>query len=558
MASKQTITIILWVLIAVFMVGIVLWNVPRNSTNTGTTNHYRTGPNRVLVTVNGEPIDADTFDQAFYDSLGKENQSSDLNETLKQRSAVFSEMLQDMVANQVLRGFGIRNVNRPARQMAQEISDRLLKQIHTMLQAQVEQQMAAAKTETDKKAVPSAQALFNEQVQQFYTEHKVEPPKNITDASFRKFYVDVLTNPQYTESKQFMEFVRKSLIGREIIKRDLTADVSSEAYAKKLATEQVNARWIYIAADDYTTAAMQAAKTKAEKLHDQIVKDPSQFAALASKESNHLSHTEGGNLGWISGSDPRTGFPALVEYLLFTQKPKELGPVTQICLPPTNPEAVLSSKVGYGFVQVLADPQERKDLGPNFDWARMKDDYMTALKQRYEQSIGQDYLLATIAQADIKFSSKEIESYLATLHGQYTKSTALQRQALEKETDLPRPVVAALSYRVAMSSPDIKGEARIPLLEAALEYAGPMRWQLQLALGDTYQGVGRKEDAITQYQFAIKAAGPQEEYVRKEVRIRYQKLGYTEGIKEIDKWQADKQKASASSNESVPLQSPPQ
>jgi hypothetical protein len=563
MSSKQTATIILWVLIAVFLAGVVLWSVPRNSNTAADGSSHRSGPNKVLVTINGEPIYADTFDQAFFDMLAKVNSSADLTETLKQRSAVFSNMLQSTVAGQVLRGFGIKNLDRPARVIAREFAESTLGEVRSMTQQQADAAMQQAKTPEEKQTVQSAQSLLEDQLRGFYTQYNVEPPRKLTEAAFLKLYVDVLTNPQYGEAEQFMTFVKKSLVGREIIKRNLPEDMFSETYAKKLATQQVNARWIFIPAEakkqddkqqvstpEYSAETLRAAKEKAQKLHDQIAKDPAKFSELAGKESRHVSHLEDGNLGWISGADPRTGFPAILEYLIFSQKPKELGPVTQITMPNANPMEVLAGQVGYGFVQVIAEPVERQDLGPDFNWETMKDNYISMLKKRYEQSIGEGYLLYMIAKADLKFDSKEIEMYYAAIRHQYTKATRLERETLEQEKDLPPAVIGALSYRVAMSNPDVKGKDRIPLLEAAMAYAGENRWNLHMTLGEAYELNDQKEDAIEQYTFAINAAGGNEEYVRAEVRTRFKRLGYDEGVREIDEWLAEKKKEKEEAAES--------
>jgi len=545
MASKQTITIILWVLIAVFLVGIVLWNVPRNSKTTTGVSHFRSGPNKVIVTINGEPIYADTFDQAFDDMMNKAEGRIDLTAVLEQRSTIYGDMLQATVAGQVLRGFGIRNVNRQARELARDFAETTLKQAHLMSEQQAEMEKQQAKTPEEKKNVQSAESLLEEQFRGFYTQYKIEPPRKITEAAFLKVYINVLTDPQYGEAKKFLPFVNSTLIGREIIKRDLPEDVFSEAYAKKVATQKVNARWIFIAAGskkndvftpEFSEKALQAAKEKAQQLHDEIAKDPAKFAELAEKESRDINtRGQGGDMGWVSGG-AENRLPAILEYLLFSQKPKELGPVTQITMPGMNPTKPLSNEVGYGFVQVIGEPVERQDLGPGFDWKKEKDDSISMLRKRYEQMMGEGYLLYMVAKADIKFDSKEIERHHAWVRNEFTKATKLDREVLEQDEDLPGIVKGAFSYLIAMTNPAIRGKDRIPLLETALQYAGDDRWQLHMKLGETLEAVGRKEDAIDQYNYAITAAGISEGGIRQQVRTIFQRMGYTKGVQEIDQW----------------------
>ena len=523
-----------------FLVGIVLWNVPNRGSNAANgPSQYRSGPNRRLAAINGEPIYADTFDKAFQDALVKEGQTADLNITLRMRNKIFGDMLQRIVANQVLNQFGVKDMKKQVRAMAEEVAGIYLRQLR--MGAEMQAQSPEAK---QSKRTP--EMIMAEAMRGYYEQMRVKAPENPTEDGFKKFYVETLTDPRYGQADEFAAYARIRLIGQRIIERDLP-NLSSDDYMKKVTTQMMDVRWIFIPAADYTRTpvaleftprALEAARAKTQKLHDQIVKNPSAFAAIASKESQHLSHTEGGRLGWISSGDPRAGLPAIVEYLIFSQKPKELGPVTRITLSDPNPENALASKVGFGFVQVISGPQPRQDLGPNFNWEAAKKDLIPMSVRRYEQSIGEGYLLYMIARADIKCESKEIESYLAESHGQYTRATEFRKQALEQEKDLPGPVKGALSYRVAVGTKDVKGKDRIPLLIAALEYAGSDRSSLHMLLGDTYASIGDKEKAIEQYRFAIIAAGMDEERIRKEVRNKYLQLGYTRGVKEIDEWLA--------------------
>ncbi|MHB0939334.1 MAG: peptidylprolyl isomerase [Armatimonadota bacterium] len=551
MASKQTITIILWVLIAVFLAGIVFLNVP-NSNQPKPVGNYRDG--KVLVTINGESLDANTFEQAFNDSLMRANKTPDLSETLQERSRIVKYMVQNMVADQVLRGYGIRNVKKQGAAMADEIATMFLDSVRKATQQQADADLANAKTPEEKNNVRTAKEYFDEQLAQMYMQQGAQPPAKITEEGFRKFYIETLTDPKYGQAEDFMLYVRKRLVGQQIVKRDLRSDLFSDAFAKRVATQQVNARWIFIPAGSmenigesteqifkpqFTAEALQAAEKKARTLREQIVKDPASFAKVASKESQHISRTEGGNLGWISGSSMQANIPAILEYLIFNQKPNELGPVTQITLPGPDPMNTLSAQVGYGFVQVIAETKNPDSP----EWATMKEDFVTTMKRRYEMQLGDGYLCYMIANAEFKFNSKEIEAYMAEAHGQYVEMTKLQKEALS-EKDLPKPVVAALSFRVAMSSRDIKGEARIPLLKAALEYAGGSRSDLHMQLADTYLGIKDRENAIKQYENAMNSAGMGEENVRRAVRAIYVRIGHTEGVKAIDQWLQENAKKS--------------
>ena len=544
MASKQTVTIILWILIAVFLAGIILIGVP-SSNRTKPQVRYRNGVNTVLVTINGTSIDSDTFEQAFNDSFAKSGRTPDLSETLQERSKILTNMAQNIVADQVLRGFGVKNVKKQATKMAGEIAVMFVDSMRNATKAQAEQDMANATAE-EKKNVRSAQERLEEQLSQMYLQQGVQPPTRVTEDGFRKFYVQALIDPQYGQSEDFLLYVQKRLIGQQIIKRDLPSDLFADAFMKKLAMQQVNARWIFIPAGgevavgdskakifqpEFTREALQAAEKKARELREQIVKDPSSFAKVAEKESRHISHTTGGDLGWISGASMQSNNPALLEYLIFSQRPKEIGPVTQITLPGPDPMNPLMAQVGYGFVQVLAE-SKNPDVP---EWDKMRDEFVNNMQRRYEMQIGEGYLCYMIANADIKYNSKEIEAYMAQAHGQYVKMTNLQKGAL-KEKDLPKSVVAALSYRVAISSRDVKGEEKIELLKAALPFADSGRSDLHLQLADTYRALGKKEEAITQYENAMRSANMGEEQLRQQVRAIYKQMGYSEGVKAIDQW----------------------
>ena len=535
MASKQTATIILWLLIAVFIVGIIMWSVPNNSRGQSDQS-YRASGNTVLAVVNGERIDSDYLDKQFFDQLNQSKASPNIDNTLQLREQIVTARLQSIVGAQVMHGFGIsdRVLKRKAREMGAEDADNYIAQVKMMAEMQVTQAQAQAKTQQQKANIPTAEQFYRQQIRDAMKEITGKMVENPTDDQFRKALVNYLMDPEKPANANHLDMVRTRLIGQKKTE-ELTPSPFTEDFAKRITTQKMKVRWIFIAAQGFSATAIEDAMKKAEELHAQLASNPSQFAKVAEKESNHDSHVRGGELGWIgSGDIYQAKLPLMVEYLAFTQPPTDLGPVTQFTVPSQN-VSPLASRIGYGFVQVTDGPQ---DVTPkDFNWAAQKSATMASIRKQYEVGVGQDYLLYMIAKADIECDSPEVASYLATAHGQATATTKLQGEALAKEKDLPSPVVAALSYQVAMGTPDLN--TRVRLLTAAVEYADTRVSEVHMLLGDANMGLGKKQEAIDAYENAMIAAASREAEVRQQVRIQYQKMGYTEGVKKIDAWLAE-------------------
>ena len=536
MASKLTATI-LWVIIIVFLVGVVLWSVPRNPSTNATQSEYRPGGNKVLASVNGEKIYADDLDKAFDDILTKNDISPNLDITLNERGRIFTSIIERILTKQILRGFKLSDgkLKEEARKVGEEYASFAVERMRQMAGQQEEYLKAMAKTEDEKKSVKTSDEYFIENIRMFYMQDaKVPVPANPNEKDFRKFFVNqFLMEPKYGNTEEFMKRVRLTVIGRKLV-AGLPVNPFTDEYAKKVSTQHVKARWIFVEAEKLTPEAIDAARVKAEKLREDIVKDPASFAKVAEKESNHISSTLGGELGWISGGDTSHGLPAIVEYLIFSQKPTELGPVTQINVQPYM-TSMMAAKVGYGFVQAI-QVKERTDLEKGFNWETKRTTALDDLKTRYESALGQGYLTLMLAKADVKCESLEVAAYLAMARNQSTDATELMRQALAKEEkELPSYVIGAMSYQVAQATPD--SAARIPLLDAALKYADDKAWELHKELGDAYARTKQTEQAIKQYEYAINASsGENEMQVRQDIRGKYKELGHMEGVKAIDEW----------------------
>lgn len=552
MASKQTATIILWILIAVFIVGVFLWSVPNRSMSSAQKQaQYRKGGNVVLASVNGEKIYANDIDGAFQEFLDKNKLHANLDITLPQRSQIFNAKLQEIIATQVLKSYGIKDIKREANKMGLEFANTSLTSVRQAVEQQAKTAEAAAKTPEEKKKLQTVDQLYTEQLQSFMQQKCGKTVDHPSDEDFRRAFVnDFLLNADNKD--QFMQMVRERLVGRQLITdmvKNGQPDPFTDGFVKTLNTQQVKVRWIYIESKQKSAQGLADAEATAIRLHDAIVKDPSSFATLA-KQSNHQSRTTGGDLGWLSAGDAdRTQLPLILEYQAFTLKPQDLGPVTQMTIPQIMPQYP-SSSIGYGFIQVVGGPR-------NLPKANPMPMTLDQLRMRYESELSKQYLTFTTWKADIKCQSKEMEAYLAEGRGQYTEATKFQREALAQEQgSLPEAVIAALSFRVAQSTPNQK--ERIPLYNAAVNFADDKTSQVYQELAMAYALTGDKANAIESYHNAITSSTSSTEMqTRKAVRPELLKLGDTQGVKEIDQWLATNAKQPPTPTTSPMMQLPP-
>jgi len=531
MASKQTATAILWVLIAVFLVGIFLWNVPQNRANRDTND--RVNSPETIATVNGEKITLGEIEKVFDKQFSQPDQHPTIANTLEARKSIFSDAIKTEVIKQTMKQFNLRPDDRKyAEQVAREYATLQLSD----MRKQAEAEQKANQTDKKKTAADKAKTvdqIYTDSIGKFMKEQGGEKEvKNPSDSVFTDWFVKMLTvgkDPAMAE--RFFEHVRTRQIAEALVKK-LPTDPFTPDYVQKIMTKDVHAHWIFIAAKDTTTDAMKAAEDKANKLRAQISAKPSSFEEVARKESDHpASKMDGGDLSWLtSGGATMAMLPVMTEYLAFSQKPKELGPVTQVFhLSRYNPA---QNKFGYAFLRV-DDIRTQLDLPKTFDFAKEQTADILRVKQRYLSEMGEAYLTYQQKMAQVLCFKPEFTAYQDDLIGHTAQAAKDYKLALDDKT-LRDDVRGAISYQVLQTTHDFK--ERIPLLRAALPYADTMMSKLLFDLGLAYEKTGDKASAIEQYTNAHQAAPDSDQTLRDNLEAAFNRLGDKKDAAEIVEW----------------------
>ena len=543
MASKQTATFILWLLIVVFLVGIFLWNVPRTPTNASSKGGGLFSSSETVATVNGEKIPSKEIEDEFDKELQQPQGRATISNTLDMRKPIFDNAVKNRVISQTLKSLNIHSDTRYAEQIAREYALQQLADLHK----QAEATYKANQTDKKKPAAEKAKTvdqLYADSIAQFMKEQGEKDVKNPSDNLFTDWFVKSLTggkDPAMTQ--RFMAHAQTRQIGEAKVK-ELPIDPFTPDYVQKVMTKDVHAHWIFIAAKDVTPAGMKAAEDKINKLRDEIIKNPSTFEAVAKKESDHpASRIDGGDLSWLTpGGATMMFLPVMAEYMAFSQKPKEIGPVYPIVH--LNRNISKQNKFGYAFLRV-DEIRTQLDLSKTFDFAKEQTVDILKTKQRYLTELGEAALTFQQKSAVVLCNTPEFKGYWDELNENYAEADKDYKQALKETAQHPlRPEVeAAISYKVALSTPVLKD--KIPLLKAALPYADTLMSKLFMDLGAAYESTGDKKSAIEQYNYASDSASDNDVGLRSDLQTKFTKLGDKDDAQKMVKWLDDHKAAAA-------------
>jgi len=550
MASKKTASIILWALIIVFLVGIVLISIPNQGAG-GSGDANTPENNKVVAMVNGEKITAGQFDEAYRTLLEQPGTNADLQTAIRLRQQALNKQIDEMLTKQGLKQEGIRESNSVLRQMARDNALIQLQMIRESVKAQHEEQLTAAKTKEDKAKVKSEDAMFTEQLTTFMKSSSGRDIKTVTEKQFTSWFVNgFLMNRSTTGAyDQFVEFARVRLLGSAMLSK-LPADKSptNEDFVKKMRTKEAKASMIFIAAKERTPAGLDAAKVKAEKLHAELVKNPTAFAEKAKTESDHaLSAGRGGDIDWVQAE--MQYIPLMAEYLSFATEPGQISPVTLVVH-----QSYMDNMLGYLIVKV-DKVRDRTDLPKGFKWDAEKDIEVLRTKDRYLEGLGQSNLSLLKVKADIKALSPEVSAYRAEENNKYDDRAKFLKQArTDTNFHIPEEVRAAITY--SMINEVTEPAERINLLRQVLPYAGSgsNASSIHFELAQAYLKVGQKAEAMLQFDYAHLNGDSTDTQLREKLKAEYKTLGNAEKVKEMDTWLKEHPAAPPSS----PFMMPPQ
>ncbi len=549
MASRQTATIILWVLIVIFLVSAIFMSLPGNFLNppksSGAADNY-TGANGnvVLAKVNGSEITVADYNGAYNAQVSQDKRATSLDSALQVRSTLFADIIRARLAEQALKSFNIRNLDRALREYAEDYAQTSYSGMLAQAQMQAQMMKEQAKTPEEKKKLKSADELMGQQIAQFFSQISLQGNVALNEANYKRVFVNnYLLDAKQSIAAQFREHVQTRLIGDAIMKKDMGGNPLTEELLKKLNTQEVKASEIFIEDKTHSAKGLEAAKAKAITLHDAIKAAPETFAAVAKKESSDPAASKGGDLGWIKGGDASNNLPITLEYLIFSGKENSLSPVIQVAK--ENRSMPTLSHYGYAFVQIngIRDRADKK----NSKWAQERDQFSKETRQRYELEFGSEYLAIQNINAKIECNSAELATYLDEMRGDFVKADRDRAKAFT-EQNIPPAVKAALGYRLAQNTKDHK--ARIDLLVPALQYAPPATASgLYVDMAQSYAVLGNKKEAIVQLNnaknYALDDAG-----MLTVIRDEFRKIGAKEEADSVSQ-RIDELKAKTSEGSAV-------
>ena len=545
MASKQTATIVLWVLIAVFLLGIYFWSVP-NSVAVPKKGGQHTGQGEIVATVNGDAIHSGEIDDAFdAKKAPPDSVRMTILNTLDVRKAIFDDAVKSRVVNQTLKELNLTVGQRDAEAIANSYASEQLAEMEKTAATTQKSNQADPKKPAAEKAKTADQIFVEEATQYMNSQQPDSKSQKYTPTSkdqakemFTHWFVDMLTGAGASRAQQFMDHVKMRMIGA-VQTKALPVDLGSEDYVKKLQTQEVHAHWIFVAAKPVTPDGMKAAEAKATQARDAVVKAPASFAEVVKKYSDHpASKDNGGDLGWISPQSPAMfNLPRMAEYMAYAQKPGDIGPVYQVTH--LNRYVATQSEYGYAFMRVDA-VRAKATLPKDFNWDSEKASDMARTRESYEADLGESYLNTRQHSATIICNTPEFAAYEDELNGHYAEATKEYQKAYNQKNLAPE-VKAAISYKVALATPEM--EKRIPYLTDALPYADTLMSQLHEELGNAYLKTKDKTKAIEEYRYAALSAADSDAGTRARMRDNFTKLGDSKDAGEMKQWLDDHAKA---------------
>ncbi|MHB9026688.1 MAG: peptidylprolyl isomerase [Armatimonadota bacterium] len=555
--AKRAGPIILWVLVAVFLLGVFLWSVPNKSLQGDGQAQIpqHIDIKKALALVDGITISTGDFESEFAKRLNDPTQSQQVGVTmvLNLRRQIFLELLQRTLVKAAMKRHHISDnifAQNTYRAMARDYATITIADLRKEAETTVREEAERAKKDTKLK-LRSVEEVLTEKLAGMMAQRGVTDVPKPTEKQFTNWFVNDFLLGKDKETgmyDQFIDHARMRRFGAMLIK-ELPTDPFSEAYVKKLQTQEVKASWIVINAKEQSTEALADAEKAAKAIHEQVVNNPAGFAALAKQKSEHeMTKTTGGSLDWISAD---TSFvPIVAQTLAFTLNKGEISPPTLVVVPSYwGPP-----QVGYAVLKV-DDIRDRKVLPEGFNWDTQKQELILRTRQRYETQYGEFFLAQNRFRVKIEAVSPEVKAYIAEDAGDRNGADDAYRAALT-ETNVPELVKAGIKYTVSLKTP--KSADKIPMLEAAMQYATADEiTSIQMTLARAYQTAGRKDEAIRAFENAEATASDTDRDTREQILKEYKHLGYTEGVKKLTKWLSEHKETKQTDTPSMPMGLPP-
>jgi tetratricopeptide (TPR) repeat protein len=538
MASSAT--VILWILVVVFLIGVVLLSIPTGNKVQSAPPTF-SGKSGVAATVNGQKIKADVLNKLYAEQT-KSGENLNVDTVTRIREGIFNAVLQKELSKQAmdslrLGGWGLDG---KLREIASEYAQKELLTVKKSAADKFKKQQDDAKkvTKDAKKAdeaKPKTEAEFLAAEMEDYAKQAAGSKPGLakltkpTEEQFTRWIVNDFLMSKTGYYEEFKPFAERLLIGKTVMQK-LQPSPTSDEMVKRMQTEERAASFIFIPAEHSTPQDLEKAKTKATDIYNRVKAKPATFGEEANKNSADPSAQEGGNLHWVTAG--RNNLPIIAEYQIFaTEMKQNLSPVVLMSEPDYgggNPRS------GYGFVRVdkvrpLKDsPYKDSDADAKL-MARLD------VSQRYATSLGSSYVASLRTNAKIEVFTPELRAYYHSAMGDSVQADKDREEAMN-DAQVPELVKAAFAYYLSMRTPDITKRAKY--LEQAIPYngTGATIANMHQQLGDCYKELKRKDEAIKQYQYAADSADPNNTALREQVLKALKELGAKKEAAELADW----------------------
>lgn len=535
MASKRTSTYILWLLILVFAVTAVLWSM--NPSKMKGAGNY-TGPMKeVIATVNGTSIRAGELEDKYNPRGEKSGEKRHYySSAIQERQTAFDALVEKIAREQAVDKMGIHVWPWTLSRFAKEYARFFLINMHDQAKqaADAEAKTPPAQRQNPNQKPRTADEVFKEQLGNMVKEVGITTT-NPTEADFIRGFVDKAgTSGEEGYKDSLMGPMQAYLIGQKLIGQMSGPSPVSEDFVKKLYTTDVKGSLIFIAAKDKSAKGLDDAKATAERLHDEIAKNPASFAGVAKRESSDkATAVKGGDLGWVKAYDPQGNTQGSVLYQLYSNAKNTLGPVMLSAMPGDDGKP----QAGYLFVKV-DDVRDRTD-SKTFNWEQDKAAALTRSKFRFLSEFGQNYIAVQQTIANIVRLSPELKYYAVMNDKDQQKVAAARDEFLASAADkVPGEVMAAVLYPLSNSEKD--PAKRAAMREKVIEYGSTMeQQQIIFQLADDYVASNQKDKALEQLRniaIGVSVSGDEYGIMHHKLKDQFTKLGATEDVKAMVDW----------------------
>lgn len=534
MVSRKTVTVVLWVLIIGFLVGIVILSIPAGAPRTGAADKYGADGARVIATVGGEKITLADFEEAYAKQAEQANYPPEVDTVLSMREYAFNGLVNSKQEELVRKKLKAKATDKDIRATMRNVAEAMVADASVRASFQFQ-----ANAKDTKKAQRSVEALKREQLMTVMRGQGGKPGSKLSDDEFIKWFVDKYAKADkksegYTELQKFVE---RQQIGAKAL-QGLTVNPATEAFARNVFTKEVNASWVYIAAKTPDADGLAAAQKTATALHDAISKDPKSFAVKAKASSDDFAtKMAGGSLGWAKGDvgyseeKQQKTLPPVLEYLVFATKPGEMSPVMHIYGTDTRSQQQMSMPLlGYAFVKVDS-VRDRTDMPKDLTWKSIGERFTLRTMMNYQTAFSTALMNAETYKIRVVRKAPELRAYDARTNNN-KKFLTYAREALGDKT-VPKDVIAGFAYTLAAQEAD--NNEKIQLLTEAVQYGGRQAGKIYVDMAKAYLALGKKEDARMQLDAAVNVTdiGLNAQGAA-EIRSLYKELGDTEGLKRLD------------------------